>query len=119
MKRHGLAKRERLQRPADFEATYRARNSTADERLIVYARPNALKLSRLGLSVAGRWGNAVRRNRFRRICREAYRLHKHEIPPGYDIIVIPRRGIELTLDEVARSLVSLAGRVCQKRGQGK
>lgn len=112
MKPHGLARQERLLRERDFDATYRERRSARDERLVLYVRPNALPYSRIGSSVSGRWGNSVERNRFRRLCREAFRLHKHELPKGYDFIVIPRQTIVLTLEEAASSLISLGARAC-------
>ncbi|HUW55989.1 MAG TPA: ribonuclease P protein component [Planctomycetota bacterium] len=114
-KKMGLIKRERLTRRGDFDATYRARNSAADSHLILYVRPNGLAFSRIGLSVAGKWGNACRRNTFRRRCREAFRLHKHDIPAGFDIIVIPRRGIDLSLDEVSTSLVKLSRKLAARK----
>lgn len=118
LKRHGLSKRERLIRRGDFEATYRERKSAADDRLVVYVRPNGLGFSRLGLSVGARFGNAVRRNRFRRICREAFRLHKRELPRGCDIIIVPRR-IDLSLEEVAGSLVMLTRKLCAEKMEPK
>ena len=118
VKRHGLSKRERLIRRGDFEATYRERTSASDDRLVVYVRPNGLGFSRLGLSVGARFGNAVRRNRFRRICREAFRLHKRELPRGCDIIIVPRR-IDLSLEEVAGSLVKLTRKLCAEKMEPK
>jgi ribonuclease P protein component len=112
MMRRGLSKRQRLTRSRDFQSLYACRRSAADERLILYARPNGLSLSRIGLSVSGRWGNSVERNYFRRICREAFRLHKHELPAGYDFVIIPRRGIDLTLEEVTTSLRKLTAKAC-------
>jgi len=117
MKRYGLAKRERLTRRADFEATYRERRSAADDALIVYARSSGLAYSRLGLSVAGRFGNSVRRNYFRRLCREAFRLDKHDLPRGFDFIIIPRRRIDLTLSEIRSSLKELLRRLCGPKSE--
>jgi ribonuclease P protein component len=42
--------------------------------------------ARLGLAISGRFGNAVRRNRLKRILREIFRLHKAQLPPGTDMI---------------------------------
>ncbi len=115
MKRHGFGHLEHLRTQADFDATYRARISARDSRLILHVRPNGLAWSRLGFSVGGKFGNAVRRNRFRRICREAFRLHKHELPVGFDVIVRPAAKLDVTLDTATESLLSLAKRLCAPR----
>jgi ribonuclease P protein component len=84
------AMRVKLQR--DFDRIYRARASVSDHRLVVYAAPNELGHSRLGLAVSRKLGNAVVRNRYKRLLREAFRLDQNELPRGYDFILIPRSG---------------------------
>ncbi len=103
---------EHLRRRRDFEATYKHRRSAADENLVVYVRPNGLAFSRLGLSVSGRLGPATERNRFKRRVREAFRLHKHDLPTGFDLIVIPRRRLDQTVQEVYESLSALCRKLC-------
>src|SRR5947208_11251739 len=82
---------EHLRRPSDFRRVYERRRSVSDSWLIVYACENGLVHLRLGLSVSRKYGNAVRRNRLRRLYREAFRLTKAQMPTGLDIILIPRR----------------------------
>jgi ribonuclease P protein component len=49
----------------------------------------AAALSRLGLSIGKRvWKSAVKRNRLRRVFREAFRLAYDELPRGFDFVVI-------------------------------
>jgi ribonuclease P protein component len=48
--------------------------------------------SRLGLVVGRRVGDAVRRNRIKRLCRECFRQWRDLVPAGVDLIVIARAG---------------------------
>lgn len=50
--------------------------------------------TRLGITVSRKYGKAHKRNRFKRIVREAFRLSQHEIPKGFDMIIKPRYGAE-------------------------
>jgi ribonuclease P protein component len=103
-----------LRRPADFDAVYDRRRSAADGTLVVYVRENGLKHLRIGLSVSKKFGSAVRRNRIRRLMREAYRLSKEELPAGFDLVLIPRPLDEYTLDAFRRSLVKLTMQAVKK-----
>jgi ribonuclease P protein component len=105
---------EHLRRPADFQAVYDRRRSAADGTLVVYARENGLAHSRVGLSVSKKFGSAVRRNRIRRLLREAYRLTKEGLPAGYDLILIPRPLDDYELDAIRHSLVKLAKQAVRK-----
>lgn len=46
--------------------------------------------TRMGILVTKKFGGAVERNRFKRIVREAFRLMRHLLPPGFDLVVKPR-----------------------------
>ena len=69
---------------------------------------------RLGLSVSRKVGGAVQRNRLRRLYREAFRLTKHDMPVGLDLVVIPRKAEEPALEELKRSLPRLVQQVARK-----
>ena len=61
--------------------------------------------ARLGISTPWRYGKAHRRNRFRRLVREAFREIQTELG-AYDYLVSPRRGLaEPTLDGITRDLI--------------
>jgi ribonuclease P protein component len=108
--------REHLRRPKDFQRVYDRRRSVSDGWLIVYARENELPYLRLGLSVSRKFGNAVQRNRLRRLYREAFRLTRHEMPTGLDLVLIPRQIEQPTLEDLKQSLPRLVRQAARKMG---
>lgn len=78
---------QKLHRPAEFQAAYRQGRKFGNALLTASVRGNEGKQARLGMSIAARTvGNAVQRNRLRRLIREGFRLAQHELPP-VDIVV--------------------------------
>jgi ribonuclease P protein component len=83
---------QRLHNKSDFDRVYRDAKRSADALFAVFARPKPGSPPRLGLSIAARTvGNAVRRNRIKRLIRESFRLHQHDLPAA-DIVVNARNG---------------------------
>jgi len=80
-------KRHRIGRSRDYQRVYDAKVRRRQGPLIVFALPNGLEHSRLGLSVGRKVGNAVARHAIKRQLREAFRLLQHDIPAGYDLVV--------------------------------
>jgi ribonuclease P protein component len=58
---------------------------------LVILNQNRRDITRLGITASKRVGNAVKRNRTKRLIREFFRLNKQQIPKGYDISVIALR----------------------------
>lgn len=109
-----FGKSHRLLTKEQFDRVFEAKCSAADGRIIVYAATNDRQDSRLGLVVSKKIGNAVTRNRWKRLLREAFRLSREELPAGTDFVVLPRRNVEPELDELKRSLVQVARRAVGK-----
>ncbi len=49
--------------------------------------------SRLGVITSGRLGSAVVRNRARRLLRETFRVHQHELTQPLDLVLVARASI--------------------------
>lgn len=49
--------------------------------------------SRLGVITAGKIGGAVVRNRARRLLRESFRLHQHDLAPAVELVLVARPSI--------------------------
>ena len=81
-----------IRRGSDFERIYRTGGRAGDGVFAVNALRNELGHARLGLSVSARTvGNAVRRNRVRRIVREVFRHMSGELA-SLDVVVTSRPG---------------------------
>jgi ribonuclease P protein component len=82
---------------------------------MVIARPNGLGLARLGLAVGVKSaGNAVNRNRIKRVVREAFRRAKQELPP-VDIVVNARAAAgKATNAQITASVVTLWARIAER-----
>ena len=85
---------QRVKDTKDFQRVYAGRQKVNTSTVIVCYSPNGLPLSRLGVSVGVKHGNAVRRNRIKRVFRAAYRAGAAALPGGYDYVLIPQTGVK-------------------------
>lgn len=116
-RRYGFSRCLRVRRQGDFDRVYAAKVYSADKTLVVRGCANGTATSRLGLSVSRRVGNAVVRNRWKRVIREAFRRRRYGLPQGLDLVVSPRRGATLSFDEVYDSLSWMARRIDRQLGR--
>jgi len=77
-----------LTKREQFGLVYTGGSSHVCRTVVIKALPNGLEFSRYGLTVSKRVGNAVKRNRVKRLLREIVR--QVSLKPGWDIIIIAR-----------------------------
>jgi len=104
---HGFSRADRLRKRADYLRVQGRPRARARARLLtVLVAPSDREARRLGIVASRKVGNAVARNRAKRLLREAFRAHKHELAKGIDIVVIVHPGLaEESLDGVTAELL--------------
>ncbi len=109
-----LSRSRRMIRKGDFERAFAGRCTAGDSLLVVYVLPNGLDCPRIGLTVGKRHGNAVQRNRLRRLLREAFRLEQHNLPAGFDYMLVPRPAPQADLATYRQGLLRLAAQAVRR-----
>jgi ribonuclease P protein component len=109
----------RLRTPAEFASVReKAERGWPHRLLVVYMAPNDLDHTRVGITVSGRVGKAVVRNRVRRRLREAMRTRLSAIGPGHDLVVVARgASAEASWDQLGQALDAVLARAQATRGR--
>lgn len=99
-------KQRRLTRRPQFTACYDRGERHYTRHFVVFALARSAESpagpGRLGLAVTRKCGNAVERNRIKRVLREFFRLRQQDMP-AMDIVVTPKR--HLRADKVQLTFV--------------
>jgi ribonuclease P protein component len=101
----------RLRSQKDFRSVYsRGRRASGDWLTVVVwlRRKGEVPAARIGLSVSKEHGGAVRRNKLKRILREAFRHERAAMPDNIDVVLIPKkRDDNMPLAEIRSELPRL------------
>ena len=77
----------------DFLTLYKKGKYSASKYSVIYVRPNGRPFNRLGITAGKKVGNAVCRNRAKRLIRLAYRQYEVDMPVGMDIVIVARSAL--------------------------
>jgi len=106
-----FGKRERLLKSKDFGRVYKKGISFKKDSVILYCLPSGLEHNRLGFSIASKNIRlATRRNKIRRLFKEAYRRRKKDLNKGFDLVIIVKRdpGKTVSRKEIEEMFLALA-----------
>src|ERR1700730_18514432 len=85
---------ERLHLKSDFKRVFKEGRRVGGSGLTLWicrrGDEEAAGKARLGLAIPKAYGNAVARNRLKRLIREAFRLNKSQLPPDVDMVFSAR-----------------------------
>lgn len=81
----------RIKKNQEFQLLYNTGKKYFGYYSLIYVKKNNTVENRLGFVVSKKVGNAVVRNRIKRIFREIFRLNCGKIKIGYDIVIISKK----------------------------
>lgn len=96
----------RIKKNEDFQTVFKQGKSIANRQFVIYMlqKPEEREF-RIGLSVSKKIGNAVTRNRVKRLIRQVFLEEKHRIASGNEFIIIARKpAADMNYHEVKSSL---------------
>lgn len=113
VKRFKFKKINRIKSKKSFQTVYVNGHSVVDALSIIYVMRNQNEHVKIGLAVGKKLGNAVLRNRVKRLMREVFRKRKSEIKQGSYLIWVARKKLISadynTYDRVFMRLIKRAG----------
>lgn len=119
---YNLRKRRILRRRGDFQRVYRSGKSFANRYLVLYIVKSARAEGQVGFAAGKKLGNAVTRNRVKRLLRECYRQNQFSLQKGYNLLLVGRLAAVPekyeTLEKAFRGLARKAG-IWQKGSKDK
>ena len=90
MKRFSLTRNERIRKPTDYLRIQRTGDRIVSNHFVFFFAENHVSIPRIGLIVSRKVGNAVVRNRVKRLIRQAFRQHKETVSGNVDVLVLAK-----------------------------
>ncbi|MDD5722282.1 MAG: ribonuclease P protein component [Syntrophales bacterium] len=108
MEKKSFGKKERVRKRTQYLNIYRRGGRVHSNNFIVILSPNPSGEKRLGVAVTKKVGNAVKRNRIKRLLKEFFRLNKDGLPDSKDMVIIVKKDVSsLKYQDVCLELLDL------------
>lgn len=114
-----MEKKYKVRSNREYRKIYDKGQSKANKHLVVFYKPNGLAYSRIGFTATKKLGNAVIRNKVRRLMKESYYQVQDKVINGYDIVILARVSAN-SIDYLSmKSAVSHILKISKLRKEGK
>lgn len=105
----GLPRSRILKKKKEFQAVYSRGKSYANRFLVLYVFRSHGFQGKVGFAAGKKLGNAVKRNRIKRLLRESYRLHQGEIEEGISLLLVGRKSaLNVKCQDLEKAFLSLS-----------
>jgi ribonuclease P protein component len=109
----------RLTKRSEFLDLFRKGSKLHTAHFVLFSKARSLGESRLGVTVSTKVGNAVVRNRVKRLLREFFRRHDRRLLSRRDLVIVAKKGAgALSFPEVRRELAELLTNQGSKQKSG-
>lgn len=114
--RYSFSKHQRVLRGVDFTRILKKGRFVADGTLVMFAIESVeFSKPRLGITIPKKTGNAVARNRWKRLIRESFRTQQDQMPTGFDYVIRPKKGAALNWSRIRKSVPKLAKKATRSK----
>ena len=108
MCKNTFRKHEKIHKKKEYLTIYREGRRSYGENFTIITHRHISGPRRLGITVSKKAGDAVRRNRIKRLLREFFRLNKLLLSESQDIVIIGKKNIpRLSYQDVCKELECL------------
>ncbi len=103
-----LPRSSRITQNADYRRIYRHGKRVSNRAGLLYVSKSRETDTRIGFVATKKIGHAHQRNRSKRLMKEVYRLHRHSLKKGFDVIMLAGGFLtEATYGEAEKAILAL------------
>ncbi|MEW6456533.1 MAG: ribonuclease P protein component [Acidobacteriota bacterium] len=103
-----ILKKERIRKKEEIKSILNKKRTREGINFRLYFSPNDLGFSRMAILTGKKIGKATKRNRVKRLFREAFRKNKYLFKDGLDILIIPKNSVsEKKYQEIEKDFIEV------------